>query len=159
NGGGRAAIIETTFKEETETDLFGEQAVLCGGVTELIVRGFETLTEAGYQPEVAYFEVMHEMKLIVDLLHEGGLKKMHEFISETADYGDLTRGPQVIDAKTKDRMKSILGEIQDGTFAREWVAENEAGCEKYKRLMAEDLDHSIEKVGRELRGRMSWLQE
>ena len=158
-GGGRTGILETTFREETETDLFGEQAVLCGGVTELIVRGFETLTEAGYQPEVAYFEVMHEMKLIVDLLHEGGLKKMHDYISETADYGDLTRGPRVIDAKTKDRMKDILSEIQDGTFAQEWIAENDAGCGEYKRLMDEDLTHSIEVVGRELRGRMSWLQE
>ncbi len=158
-GGTRGGVLATTFKEETETDLFGEQAVLCGGVTELIVRGFETLTEAGYQPEVAYFEVMHEMKLIVDLLHEGGLKKMHDYISETADYGDLTRGPRVIDAKTKDRMKGILSEIQDGTFAQEWVAENDAGCGKYKRLMNEDLTHSIEIVGRELRGRMSWLQE
>ena len=158
-GGTRGGVLATTFKEETETDLFGEQAVLCGGVTELIVRGFETLTEAGYQPEVAYFEVMHEMKLIVDLLHEGGLKKMHDYISETADYGDLTRGPRVIDAKTKDRMKDILSEIQDGTFAQEWVAENDAGCGEYKRLMDEDLTHSIEVVGRELRGRMSWLQE
>lgn len=158
-GGTRGGVLATTFKEETETDLFGEQAVLCGGVTELIVRGFETLTEAGYQPEVAYFEVMHEMKLIVDLLHEGGLKKMHDYISETADYGDLTRGPRVIDAKTKDRMKDILSEIQDGTFAQEWVAENDAGCGEYKRLMDEDLTHSIEVVGRELRGRMSWLQK
>ena len=158
-GGTRGGVLATTFKEETETDLFGEQAVLCGGVTELIVRGFETLTEAGYQPEVAYFEVMHEMKLIVDLLHEGGLKKMHDYISETADYGDLTRGPRVIDAKTKDRMKDILSEIQDGTFAQEWIAENDAGCGEYKRLMDEDLTHSIEIVGRELRDRMSWLQE
>jgi len=158
-GGTRGGVLATTFKEETETDLFGEQAVLCGGVTELIVRGFETLTDAGYQPEVAYFEVMHEMKLIVDLLHEGGLKKMHDYISETADYGDLTRGPRVIDAKTKERMKVILSEIQDGTFAQEWVAENDAGCSEYKRLMDEDLTHSIEIVGRELRGRMSWLQE
>ena len=158
-GGTRGGVLATTFKEETETDLFGEQAVLCGGVTELIVRGFETLTEAGYQPEVAYFEVMHEMKLIVDLLHEGGLKKMHDYISETADYGDLTRGLRVIDAKTKDRMKDILSEIQDGTFAQEWVAENDAGCGEYKRLMDEDLTHSIEVVGRELRGRMSWLQK
>ena len=158
-GGTRGGVLATTFAEETETDLFGEQAVLCGGATELIVRGFETLVEAGYQPEVAYFECMHEMKLIVDLLHEGGLKKMHQFISETAKYGDLTRGPRIIDEHVKERMREVLKEVQDGTFAKQWVEENKAGQPNYKRLLHEDLDQRIEKVGRELRGRMSWLQE
>ena len=158
-GGTRGGVLETTFKEETETDLFGEQAVLCGGLTELIVTGFETLVEAGYQPEVAYFECMHEVKLIVDLLHEGGLKKMHDFISETAIWGDLISGPRVVDSRTKDSMRAVLKDIQDGTFAREWVAENESGMPKYKKLLSEDLDRQIETVGRDLRGRMSWLQE
>jgi ketol-acid reductoisomerase len=158
-GGARAGVLKTTFAEETETDLFGEQAVLCGGLTELIVKGFETLVEAGYQPEVAYFECMHEVKLIVDLLHEGGLKKMHDFISETAKYGDLTRGPRIIDAHVKDNMRQVLKEVQDGTFAKQWAAENDAGLENYNRLMQADIDHQIESVGRELRGRMSWLQE
>jgi ketol-acid reductoisomerase len=158
-GGTRGGVLATTFAEETETDLFGEQAVLCGGATELIVRGFETLVEAGYQPEVAYFECMHEMKLIVDLLHEGGLKKMHQFVSETAKYGDLTRGPRIIDEHVKERMREVLKEVQDGTFAKQWVEENKAGQPNYKRLLQEDLDQRIEKVGRELRGRMSWLQE
>jgi ketol-acid reductoisomerase len=158
-GGARAGVLKTTFAEETETDLFGEQAVLCGGLTELIVKGFETLTEAGYQPEVAYFECMHEVKLIVDLLHEGGLKKMHDFISETAKYGDLTRGPRIIDKHVKDNMRTVLKEVQDGTFARQWAAENEAGLENYNRMMEEDLDREIERVGKDLRGRMSWLQE
>lgn len=157
-GGTRGGVLETTFAEETETDLFGEQAVLCGGTTELIVRGFETLVEAGYQPEVAYFECMHEVKLIVDLLHEGGLKKMHEFVSETAKYGDLTRGPRIIDSHVKENMRKVLKEVRDGTFAKEWIAENKAGQPKYKKLLQEDLDNPIEKVGRELRGRMSWLQ-
>ena len=157
-GGTRGGVLATTFAEETETDLFGEQAVLCGGTTELIVRGFETLVEAGYQPEVAYFECMHEVKLIVDLLHEGGLKKMHEFVSETAKYGDLTRGPRIIDEHVKQNMRAVLKEVRDGTFAREWIAENKAGLPKYKKLLQEDLDNSIETVGRELRGRMSWLQ-
>ncbi len=158
-GGTRGGVLQTTFGEETETDLFGEQAVLCGGATELIVKGFETLVEAGYQPEVAYFECMHEMKLIVDLLHEGGLKKMHEFISTTAKYGDLTRGPRVIDEHVKDRMREVLKEVQDGTFARQWVKENEDGLPNYNRMMSEDLDRQIETVGKELRGRMSWLQD
>ena len=158
-GGTRGGVLTTTFAEETETDLFGEQAVLCGGLTELIVRGFETLTEAGYQPEVAYFECMHEVKLIVDLLHEGGLKKMHDFISETAKFGDLTRGPRIVDAHTKEAMRGVLKDIQDGTFAREWIAENEAGLPNYNRLMQDDVSHDIEKVGKDLRGRMSWLQE
>ena len=158
-GGTRGGVLATTFAEETETDLFGEQAVLCGGATELIVRGFQTLVEAGYQPEVAYFECMHEMKLIVDLLHEGGLKKMHQFVSDTAKYGDLTRGPRIIDAHVRENMKQVLKEVQDGTFAKQWIEENRTGQKNYKRLMQEDLDLGIEKVGKELRGRMSWLQE
>ena len=158
-GGTRGGVLATTFREETETDLFGEQAVLCGGATELIVRSFQTLVEAGYQPEVAYFECMHEMKLIVDLLHEGGLKKMHQFVSDTAKYGDLTRGPRIIDAHVRDNMKQVLKEVQDGTFAKQWIEENKTGQKNYKRLMQEDLDQPIEKVGKELRGRMSWLQE
>lgn len=157
-GGARAGVIETTFKEETETDLFGEQAVLCGGATELVVAGFETLVDAGYQPEVAYYECMHELKLIVDLLHEGGLKKMHEFISDTAAYGDLTRGPRVIDDHVRAQMKEILTEIQDGTFAKQWIDENRAGQPEYKRMMQADLDHQIEKVGADLRSRMDWLE-
>ena len=157
-GGARAGVIETTFAEETETDLFGEQAVLCGGATELVVAGFETLVKAGYQPEVAYYECMHELKLIVDLLHEGGLKKMHEFISETAAYGDLVSGPRVIDAHARENMQQILDEIQDGTFARKWIDENKAGQPEYKRMMEEDLNHPIEKVGADLRSRMDWLE-
>jgi ketol-acid reductoisomerase len=155
-GGG---VLATTFAEETETDLFGEQAVLCGGLTELIVRGFETLIEAGYQPEVAYFECMHEVKLIVDLLHEGGLRKMHEFVSETAKFGDLTCGPRIVDAHVKENMRQVLKEVQNGQFANEWVKENQTGMANYKRLLDDDLNHQIESVGRELRGRMSWLQE
>ena len=158
-GGTRGGVLETTFAEETETDLFGEQAVLCGGLSELIVRGFQTLVDAGYQPEVAYFECMHEVKLIVDLLHEGGLKKMHEFVSETAKYGDLTQGPRVVDEHTGERMKQVLKEIQDGTFAKNWVSEYESGLPEYTRLMEEDLRSQIETVGKELRGRMSWLRE
>ena len=157
-GGARAGVIETTFAEETETDLFGEQAVLCGGATELVVAGFETLVKAGYQPEVAYYECMHELKLIVDLLHEGGLRKMHEFISETAAYGDLVSGPRVIDAHARQRMQEVLDDIQDGTFARNWIDENKAGQPEYKRLMNEDLEHPIEKVGKDLRSRMDWLE-
>lgn len=158
-GGARAGVIETTFAEETETDLFGEQAVLCGGATELIVAGFETLVEAGYQPEVAYYEVMHELKLIVDLLHEGGLRKMHKFISDTAAYGDMVSGPRVVDENSRKQMKAVLNDIQDGTFARNWIAENEAGMPEFKRMMKADLEHPIEKVGAELRGRMDWLEE
>lgn len=157
-GGARAGVIETTFAEETETDLFGEQAVLCGGATELVVAGFETLVKAGYQPEVAYYECMHELKLIVDLLHEGGLRKMHEFISETAAYGDLTRGPRIVDSHVRKAMQDILEEIQDGTFARQWIEENESGQKQYRQLMQADLDHPIEKVGAELRSRMDWLE-
>jgi ketol-acid reductoisomerase len=151
-------VIETTFAEETETDLFGEQAVLCGGATELIVAGFETLVEAGYQPEVAYYEVMHELKLIVDLLHEGGLRKMHQFISDTAAWGDMISGPRVVDEKSRAAMKAILRDIQDGTFARNWIAEAEAGMPEFRRLMARDLEHPIETVGAELRSRMDWLE-
>jgi ketol-acid reductoisomerase len=158
-GGARAGVIETTFAEETETDLFGEQAVLCGGATELIVAGFETLVDAGYQPEVAYYEVMHELKLIVDLLHEGGLKKMHKFISDTAAYGDMVSGPRVVDENSRDKMRAVLADIQDGTFARNWIAENEAGMPEFRRMMDADLEHPIEKVGTDLRSRMDWLQE
>ncbi|MDX1508276.1 MAG: ketol-acid reductoisomerase [Woeseiaceae bacterium] len=157
-GGARAGVIETTFAEETETDLFGEQAVLCGGATELIVAGFETLVDAGYQPEVAYYEVMHELKLIVDLLHEGGLRKMHEFISDTAAWGDMVSGPRVVDDNSRAAMKAILSDIRDGTFARNWVAENEAGMPEFRKKMQADLEHPIEKVGAELRSRMDWLQ-
>jgi ketol-acid reductoisomerase len=158
-GGTRGGVLETTFKEETETDLFGEQAVLCGGATELVVKGFETLVEAGYQPEVAYYEVLHELKLIVDLLHEGGIAKMHRYISDTAKYGDLTRGPRVINDRTKKEMGKILKEIQNGKFAREWIAENASGNKNYKRMMKEDMDRQIETVGAALRLRMPWLKE
>ena len=158
-GGARAGVIETTFAEETETDLFGEQAVLCGGATELVVAGYETLVEAGYQPEVAYYECMHELKLIVDLLHEGGLKKMHEFISDTAAYGDLVSGPRVIDEHARKKMKDILDDIQTGKFAEDWINENEAGQPEFKRMMNNDLEHPIEKVGSDLRSRMDWLEK
>ena len=158
-GGARAMLIETDFKEETETDLFGEQAVLCGGASELVTKGFETLVEAGYKPEIAYYEVMHELKLIVDLFYEGGLAKMLEFVSETAQYGDYTRGPRVVDEGTKDRMKAVLKDIQDGTFAREWTAEYAAGLPNYKKFKQADLEHPIEKVGAQLRARMAWLQQ
>ncbi len=158
-GGTRGGVLETTFAEETETDLFGEQAVLCGGVTELVTQGFETLVEAGYQPEVAYFECMHELKLIVDLLHEGGLAKMHEFISDTAKYGDLSRGARIVDDHTAEQMRTVLREIQDGTFAREWIEENKAGNRNYQRMLKADLDHPIESVGSELRARMAWLKK
>lgn len=158
-GGTRGGVIQTTFAEETETDLFGEQAVLCGGATELVVKGFETLVEAGYQPEVAYYECLHELKLIVDLLHEGGMAKMHKFISETAKYGDLTRGPRIVNAGTKREMKKVLKEIQQGKFARQWINENKKGRKKYNQLMNKDLRHKIEKVGAKLRDRMPWLEE
>ena len=158
-GGTRGGVLETTFGEETETDLFGEQAVLCGGATELVLKGFETLVEAGYQPEVAYYECLHELKLIVDLLHEGGIAKMHQFISETAKYGDLTRGPRVVDRHTKREMKKILEEIQEGKFARQWISENRRGRKKYDALMKKDLEHPIEQVGKKLRARMPWLNE
>ena len=157
-GGTRSGVLETTFAEETETDLFGEQAVLCGGATELVVKGYETLVEAGYQPEIAYFECLHELKLIVDLLYEGGLAKMHQFVSETAKYGDLSRGPRVIDDHVKAEMKKILEEVRSGQFAREWIAENEAGQPRYRELLQRDLNHPIERVGRTLRERMAWLK-
>ena len=158
-GGTRGGVLETTFAEETETDLFGEQAVLCGGATELVVKGFETLVEAGYQPEVAYYECLHELKLIVDLLHEGGLAKMHRFISETAKYGDLTRGPRIVDERVKQQMRKVLKEVQSGKFARQWIRENQQGRANYQRLLNEDIDRQIEKVGASLRARMPWLQE
>lgn len=157
-GGTRAGVIQTTFAEETETDLFGEQAVLCGGVTELIAAGWETLVEAGYQPSVAYFECLHELKLIVDLIYEGGFARMLEFVSETAKYGDLTRGPKVVDEHVREKMKTILREIQTGAFAAEWVQENATGRPNYKRLLEKDLNHPIEKVGKELRSNMAWLK-
>ena len=158
-GGARAMLIRTDFKEETETDLFGEQAVLCGGASELVTKGFETLVEAGYQPEIAYYEVMHELKLIVDLFYEGGLARMLEFVSETAQYGDYTRGPRVVDDGVKQRMQQVLREIQDGSFAREWTAEYEAGLPNYRKYRQADLDHPIEQVGAKLRSRMAWLQK
>lgn len=158
-GGARAGIIETTFGEETETDLFGEQAVLCGGATELVLAGWETLVNAGYQPEVAYFECLHELKLIVDLIYEGGIARMHEFISETAKFGDLTRGPRIVDDHVRASMKQVLEEIQNGTFAREWILENQAGQPRYNALLKRDLNHPIESVGKQLRSRMSWLKK
>ncbi|HET9482334.1 MAG TPA: ketol-acid reductoisomerase [Xanthomonadales bacterium] len=157
-GGTRGGVIDTSFAEETETDLFGEQAVLCGGATELVLAGYETLVDAGYQPEVAYFECLHELKLIVDLLHEGGLAKMHQFISETAQFGDLTRGPRVVNSETRARMKEILDEIRSGSFASEWVSEHASGNGRYRALKQKDLNHPIEAVGRALRARMTWLQ-
>ena len=157
-GGARANIIKTTFKEETETDLFGEQAVLCGGASSLVQAGFETLVEAGYQPEIAYYEVLHELKLIVDLFYEGGITRMLEFISETAQYGDFVSGPRVIDAGVKARMKDVLTDIQNGTFTRNWQAEYDAGLPNYRKFQQADKDHPIEKVGRELRAKMVWLQ-
>jgi len=157
-GGTRAGVIETTFKEETETDLFGEQAVLCGGCRELIQAGWETLVNAGYQPEAAYFECLHELKLIVDLIYEGGIAKMHQFISETAKYGDITRGSRIIDEHVRQNMKRVLDEIQSGAFAKEWVLENMAGRPQYTKLLERDKNHPIEKVGEELRKQMSWLK-
>ena len=157
-GSARAGIIETTFPEETETDLFGEQAVLCGGLSELIVAGWETLVEAGYQPEVAYFECLHEVKLIVDLIYEGGLARMHEFVSDTAAYGDLVTGKRIVTDETRKAMKAVLTDIQDGTFAKNWFAEAEAGYPEFNRMMQEDLDHDIETVGKNLRKQFSWLK-
>jgi ketol-acid reductoisomerase len=158
-GGTRAGALKTTFTEETETDLFGEQAVLCGGATALVQAGFETLVEAGYQPEVAYFECLHELKLIVDLMYEGGLAKMRWSISDTAEYGDYTRGPRVVTEATKQEMKRILGEIQDGSFAREWIAEDDAGRPQFAKYRAEGEAHQIEQVGGKLRGLMSWIRQ
>jgi len=157
-GGTRAGVMETTFSEETETDLFGEQAVLCGGLRELIEAGWETLVEAGYQPEAAYFECLHEVKLIVDLIYEGGIAQMHQFVSETAKYGDLTRGPRVIDARVRQTMKKILEEIQSGAFAKEWILENQAGRPQYTKLLERKKKHPVERVGKELRAQMSWLK-
>jgi len=157
-GAGRAGIIETTFKEETETDLFGEQTVLCGGVTELVKAGFETLIEAGYQPEIAYFECLHELKLIVDLFYEGGIGGMYYSVSDTAEYGGMTRGPLVVDDKTKQRMREILQAIQDGSFAKDWIAENQAGRPVMNALRREHKELQIEEVGRQLRKMMPWLQ-
>jgi len=156
-GGARAGVIETTFGEETETDLFGEQAVLCGGLSALMKAGFETLVEAGYAPEMAYFECIHETKLIVDLIYQGGLKKMRRFISDTAKYGDITRGPRVVPPEAKAEMKRILDEIQDGRFAREWVLENQCNRPVYNALLRKDEEHLVEEVGAKLRGMMKWL--
>jgi len=158
-GGGRAGIIETTFKDETETDLFGEQAVLCGGVTALMTAGFETLVEAGYPPEMAYFECLHEMKLIVDLVYEGGISNMRYSISNTAQYGDLTRGPRIITDETKREMKKILSEIQSGEFAREWMAEHRAGKPVFNELNEAGARHQVEEVGGRLRAMMPWLRK
>jgi len=158
-GGGRAGIIETTFREETETDLFGEQAVLCGGLTSLIKAGFETLTEAGYAPEMAYFECLHEMKLIVDLLYEGGISEMRYSISNTAQYGDMTRGPVVVNDETKRRMEGLLTDIQSGAFARDWMNEARNGRQRFQQLDDEAREHPIERVGASLRTMMPWLAQ
>jgi ketol-acid reductoisomerase len=156
-GAGRAGVIQTTFREETETDLFGEQAVLCGGITALITAGYETLVEAGYSPEMAYFECLHETKLIVDLIYEGGIANMRYSISNTAEYGDLTRGPRIITDETKKEMKKILREIQTGDFAREWILENKANKPMFNALRREGAAHSIEDVGAKLRSMMAWI--
>ncbi len=156
-GGTRAGVIETTFAEETETDLFGEQVVLCGGLSALIKAGFETLVEAGYQPEMAYFECVHEVKLIVDLIYQGGLSYMRYSISNTAEYGDYTRGPRIITPETKAEMKRILAEIQDGRFAREWILENKANAPSFKALRRKERAHPVEIIGRQLRKLMSWI--
>ena len=158
-GATRAGVLETTFKEETETDLFGEQVVLCGGVTALMQAAFETLVEAGYQPESAYFETVHEMKLIVDLIYEGGFANMRDSISETAEFGDYTRGPRIIDGAVKQRMQDILTEIQTGAFAREWILENQAGQTGFRKLRERAAAHPVEAVGEELRGMMRWLEQ
>jgi len=156
-GGGRAGIIEPSFREETETDLFGEQVVLCGGLTSLIKAGYETLVEAGYQPEMAYFECLHEVKLIVDLIYQGGLADMRYSVSNTAEYGDLTRGPRIVTDETKAEMKRILGEIQNGSFAREWLLENQVGRPAFNALRRQWSEHPIEAVGAKLRKMMPWL--
>ncbi len=158
-GGTRAGVLETTFKEETETDLFGEQAVLCGGATSLVKAGFETLVEAGYQPEIAYFECMHELKLIVDLMYEAGIAGMRYSISDTAQFGDMTRGPRIVNDETKREMGRILKEIQTGQFAKEWILENKAGRPQFNALAASDAHSQIESVGKELRGLMSWVKK
>jgi len=156
-GGGRAGVIETTFKDECETDLFGEQSVLCGGATELVRAGFETLVEAGYDPRLAYFECLHELKLIVDLMYEQGIQGMRHSISNTAEYGDMTRGPRVIGEPTREAMRKILSDIQSGEFAKEWIAENRAGGESFQRMRDEASGQEIEKVGSDLRGMMPWI--
>jgi len=156
-GGARAGVIKTTFKEETETDLFGEQAVLCGGTAALVQTGFEVLTEAGYAPEIAYFECLHELKLIVDLMYEKGISGMRYSISNTAEYGDMTRGKRVIGEPTREAMKQILADIQSGEFAREWIAENRAGQENFKRMREEQANHQVEREGKELRAMMDWI--
>jgi len=158
-GGGRAGVIETTFREETETDLFGEQVVLCGGVTQLIYAGFDTLVDAGYSPEMAYFECLHELKLIVDLIYEGGISNMRYSVSNTAQYGDMTRGPRIITDETRREMKRILAEIQNGSFAREWALENKVNRPVFNALTKRGEEHPIEEVGPKLRGMMSWLEE
>ena len=158
-GGTRAGVIETTFKDECETDLFGEQAVLCGGATELVRAGFETLVEAGYDPRLAYFECLHELKLIVDLMYEKGIGGMRDSISNTAEYGDMTRGPRVITEQTRAEMRKILAEIQSGEFAKEWIAENRAGGESFDRMRREGRDHQVERVGGELRPMMAWIED
>jgi ketol-acid reductoisomerase len=158
-GGGRAGIITTTFKDECETDLFGEQSVLCGGATELVRAGFETLVEAGYDPRLAYFETMHELKLIVDLMYEKGIQGMRYSISNTAEYGDMTRGPKVIGPEVREAMKQVLADIQSGEFAREWIAENRAGAENFSRLRDEAAGHEIESVGKDLRSMMPWINQ
>lgn len=158
-GGTRSGVIETTFKEETETDLFGEQAVLCGGITALITAGFETLVEAGYKPESAFFECMHEMKLIVDLMYEGGMAKMRHSISDTAEYGDYVTGKRIITDETKAAMKQVLAEIQDGTFAKNWILENQANRPAFNAMRRKGAEHPIEEVGKNLRGMMSWMKK
>ena len=158
-GGARAGVIETTFKDECETDLFGEQAVLCGGATELVRAGFETLVDAGYDPRLAYFECLHELKLIVDLMYEKGISGMRDSISNTAEYGDMTRGKRVVTDETRAAMRKILADIQSGEFAREWIAENRAGGENFDRLRAEGRDHQVERVGAELRSMMEWIDD
>jgi ketol-acid reductoisomerase len=158
-GGTRGGVIETTFKDETETDLFGEQAVLCGGVTELVRAGYETLTEAGYDERLAYFEVLHELKLIVDLMYEKGISGMRYSISNTAEYGDMTRGSRIIGGETRAAMKQVLAEIQSGDFAREWIAENRAGQENFLRMRSEQAGHQVETVGKQLRGQMAWIDD
>ncbi|MQA73684.1 MAG: ketol-acid reductoisomerase [Solirubrobacterales bacterium] len=158
-GGGRAGTIETTFKDETETDLFGEQSVLCGGVTELVRAGFETLVEAGYDPRLAYFETLHELKLIVDLMYEKGIQGMRYSISNTAEYGDMTRGNKVIGPEVREAMKQVLADIQSGEFAKEWIAENRAGAESFNRMRDEATGHEIERVGKDLRSMMPWIDQ
>jgi ketol-acid reductoisomerase len=158
-GGGRAGVIETTFKEECETDLFGEQAVLCGGLSALIMAGYETLTEAGYAPEMAYFECLHEVKLIVDLMYEGGIANMRYSISNTAEYGDYTRGPRIISPAVKEEMKRILDDIQSGRFARDWVLENAAGQASFKAMRRRGAEHPVEQIGAKLRAMMPWIAQ